>query len=260
MPMSYNFDGEKYKYASKHQKEWADEVISEFNFDGNEKILDLGCGDGNITLKFAKLVPYGFVIGIDNSEGMINTAKKINKKNLKFILLDINKIDFINEFDLVFSNATLHWIKTHNFLLSNVHKSLKKNGIIRFNFAGHGNCSNFFRVIREVIKDKKYRDFFKEFNWPWYMPDIREYEKLLSNSKFHNIKVWTSNKDRFFENDEEMIRWIEQPSIVPFMEKVDDKLKVNFKKDVIDKMIDLTKAKDDRCFETFRRINVYAEK
>ena len=44
--MSYNFNGEKYKYASKHQKEWAYELISEFNLIGTEKILDLGCGDG----------------------------------------------------------------------------------------------------------------------------------------------------------------------------------------------------------------------
>ena len=258
--MSYEFDGEKYKQASKHQKEWADEILLEFKLKGNEKILDLGSGDGSISLKFANLVPQGYVVGIDNSQGMIETASKIDRKNLEFILLDISKIDFINEFDLIFSNATLHWIKDHKLLLSNIYKNLKKNGIIRFNFAGEGNCSNFLKVIKKVIENEEYKKYFINFNWPWYMPNLKEYKQLLNNSKFCNIKVWTENKDRFFKNSEEMIRWIEQPSIIPFLEKVNNKDKNNFKKVVIDKMIKLTEMNDGKCFETFRRINVFAKK
>ena len=258
--MSYEFDGEKYKQASKHQKEWAYEILSGFKLKGNEKILDLGCGDGSISLKIAKLVPRGYVVGIDNSRGMIETADKLDRNNLKFILLDINKINFINEFDLIFSNATLHWIKNHKFLLNNIYNSLKNNGIIRFNFAGEGNCSNFLRVIKEVIGYKEYKQFFINFDWPWYMPNIREYKDLLNNSKFRNIKVWTENKDRFFKNSDEMIRWIEQPSIVPFLQYIKGQDKDKFKNDVVNKMIELTQKNDGRCFETFNRINVFAEK
>ncbi len=257
--MSYNFNGEKYKKSSKHQKEWATEILSEFHFKGNEKILDLGSGDGTISYKLADMVPNGSVIGIDNSKGMIDSSKKLERGNLKFILLDINQINFNYEFDIIFSNATLHWIKDHDLLLRNVNNSLKKDGIIRFNFAGDGNCFNFIKVIKEVINLKEYKIYFTDFNWPWYMPDIDEYKKLLYNSKFSNFKVWEENKDRFFTDSEEMIKWIEQPSIVPFLERIDNKYKIKFKKIVIDKMIKLIEQDDGRCFETFRRINVYAK-
>jgi len=61
---NYEFDGEKYKQASKHQKEWGNSLISSLNLKGNENILDLGCGDGVLTEQLSKLVPLGNVIGM----------------------------------------------------------------------------------------------------------------------------------------------------------------------------------------------------
>ncbi len=151
--MPFEFDAEKYKRASAHQKEWGQKLISELNLAGNERILDLGSGDGGITALLGELVPDGLVVGIDASLSMIDSAGKTHKsRNLKFVLMDINKIDFVNEFDIVISNATLHWIKNHYKLLRNVYRVLKDNGIVRFNFAGDGNCSHFFKVIRQVRK------------------------------------------------------------------------------------------------------------
>lgn len=73
---AYEFDGEKYKAASLHQREWGTSLISQLSLRGNEKILDLGCGDGSLTEQLSLLVPNGKVLGIDTSMGMINTAKK----------------------------------------------------------------------------------------------------------------------------------------------------------------------------------------
>ena len=56
---TFEFDGEKYKKASKHQKEWGNSLISELSLNGNEQILDLGCGDGSLTEQLAQLVPNG---------------------------------------------------------------------------------------------------------------------------------------------------------------------------------------------------------
>lgn len=63
----FEFDGEKYKNASSHQKEWGTRIISELTFTGAETILDLGCGDGRLTKQLADLVPEGKVLGIDAS-------------------------------------------------------------------------------------------------------------------------------------------------------------------------------------------------
>lgn len=146
---AFEFDGEKYQKASKHQQEWGNSLVSELTLNGNEAILDLGCGDGRITEQLALLVPDGKVVGIDASIGMIKTAMQRASDNLSFIQLDINSLDYQNTFDVIFSNAALHWIKDHKKLLANSYSTLRDNGILLWDFAGNGNCSNFFAVVRE---------------------------------------------------------------------------------------------------------------
>jgi trans-aconitate 2-methyltransferase len=256
----FEFDGNKYKKASAHQKEWGNKIISEFKFKGNEKILDLGCGDGVLTKQLSDLVPDGYVLGIDSSQGMINTAREIESFNMSFQLLNINDIDFKDEFDIVFSNAALHWIINHKKLLTNTCKALKKNGIVRFNFAGDGNCSTFFTVIKKVMGLNEFKDNFKDFQWPWYMPAINEYKVLVDTCDFNDIRIWEENADRFFPTKDDMIKWIDQPSIVPFLKLVNKKKKEKFRNIVVDEMVKRTEQSDGRCFETFRRINVYTKK
>jgi trans-aconitate methyltransferase len=259
--MAFEFEAEKYKKASAHQKEWGKKLISELDLKGGERILDLGCGDGGITAQLAELVPDGLVIGIDASQGMIDSARQTYKaENLKFDLMDINALDFEDEFDVVFSNATLHWVKGHNKLLVNVYKSLKAEGILRFNFAADGNCSTFFKVIRQVMAEKRYTRYFSNFDWPWYMPTVNEYGKILKQFSFKEAKVWAENADRFFADTETMTKWIDQPSIVPFLKCVDNADKRPFRDTVVEQMVKETLQADGRCFETFRRINVFAKK
>lgn len=257
---NFEFDGQKYKNASTHQKEWGTRIISGLNLKGTEHILDLGCGDGVLTKILADNVGSGKVLGIDASIGMFNAAKEIEGPNLSFKYLDINNLDYNEEFDLIFSNAALHWVKNHELLLDNCHKALKINGVIRFNFAGEGNCSNFFEVVRKLIIDSKYSDYFNSFEWPWFMPTLPQYEILVSNHNFGEWKVWEENADRYFKNKDEMIKWIDQPSLVPFLKFVPDTLMGEFRNEVINEMIHKTLQSDGTCFETFRRINVFARK
>lgn len=257
---AFEFDGEKYQKASKHQQEWGNSLVSELTLNGNEAILDLGCGDGRITEQLALLVPDGKVVGIDASIGMIKTAMQRASDNLSFIQLDINSLDYQNTFDVIFSNAALHWIKDHKKLLANSYSALRDNGILLWDFAGNGNCSNFFAVVREKIESEKYKHYFYNFEWPWYMPNKDDYIKLISDSGFDRYSVTEVNRDRYFKNTDEMIKWIDQPSIVPFISILPEEIKKEFRRDVIHSMIKRTLQSDGTCFETFRRIHVLAYK
>lgn len=259
--MKVDFDGEKYKLASDQQKAWGKTLISELRLRGDEKILDLGCGDGALTAELARLVPNGFVLGIDASQSMIETARKGHTAaNLQFNLQDINTVDFEVEFDLAFSNAALHWIRDHGKMLGKVFRSLRDRGTARFQFAGEGNCSNLIRIVREVMSDKRYAVYFEGFEWPWYMPGAEEYRRLLEQVAFAEKKVWIENADRYFESAEAMTKWIDQPSLVPFLACVAEKNRRPFRDAVVERMIERTRQADGTCFETFRRLNVSARK
>lgn len=257
---TYEFDGEKYKAASLHQKEWGQNLISKASLQGNEMILDLGCGDGSLTKQLSLLVPDGKVLGIDASMGMINTAKKICRANLDFIQMDINNLHFSNEFDLIFSNAALHWVKDHNRLLRNSYAALKKDGIILWDFGGNGNCSNFLEVVRKKMIEDKYIDFFRDFEMPWFMPSKNQYKDLISNIGYSDFTITEVNRDRYFPTSDEMIKWIDQPCIVPFLECLPDILKSTFRKEVVEEMLEKAQQPDGTCFESFRRLQIYAKK
>ena len=70
-----DFDGNRYRAASAHQKEWGARLIDELELTGNEHILDIGCGDGVLTAGLAEADPQGSVIGIDSSAGTIEAAR-----------------------------------------------------------------------------------------------------------------------------------------------------------------------------------------
>ncbi len=258
--MTYEFDGKKYEKASGHQKEWGEKIIEELGLQGTERILDLGCGDGTLTVRLSRLVPNGEVVGIDASRGMIEAAQPKQGGNLRFILMDINNLEIDQEFDVVFSNAALHWVTDHRCLFSSVPRVLCPRGIARFNFAGEGNCAYFFKVIRESMALPGFAKYFEEFTWPWYMPAVEDYRALVERAGFHSAEVWGENADRFFPDAEALTQWIDQPSLVPFMACIAEQDKASFREFVVRRMVEETGQADGTCFETFRRINLLARK
>jgi len=106
----------------------------------------------------------------------------------------------------------------------------------------------------------EYRSFFAEFDWPWYMPSVDEYEALAKSSGLHDARLWDELADRYFQDAETMIKWVDQPTLVPFFPPIPDPVKSSFRDFVVNSMLEETKQADGRCFETFRRINVSATK
>ncbi len=145
-------------------------------------------------------------------------------------------------------------------MVDNVHRALLADGRIRFNFAGDGNCCHFFKVIREAMVLDEFAGYFVEFEWPWCMPTIDQYRTLVESSGLHDARVWGENADRYFPDEDALIGWVDQPSLVPFLAHVPTPNKDAFREFVVRRMVEETKQDDGRCFETFRRINVSATK
>jgi trans-aconitate 2-methyltransferase len=259
--MASEFDAENYTRASNHQQGWGQRLIDELALTGSERILDLGCGDGRLTAVLAGLVPQGCVLGIDASRNMIEQARHSHvAANLEFRLLDINEMDFDGLFDLIFSNATLHWIKDHGRLLAHVHRALAHGGVVRFNFAGQGNCADFIEVIRRTMEEESFAAYFQDFKWPWFMPGAAEYEGLLATSGFVAAKVWHEDAATVFQTADALIGWIDQPSLVPFMTCIVGPDRQRFRDAIVARMLERTRQSDGTFLETFRRINVRAMK
>jgi len=254
------FNGRQYQAASRHQKGWGERVIAGLALRGNETILDLGCGDGALSELLARRVPAGRVVGIDASWGMIETARRRRRDNLSFELMRMEYLNAENAFDVVFSNAALHWVHDHRRLLASVHRCLRPGGVVRFNFAGAGNCARLEAALRRAAGRAPFADDLRNFAWPWFMPSVEEYVGLVAQVPFRESRIWLEDADHVFASPEEMIGWIDQPCLVPFLAALPERQRMPFRTAVVEDMLGRARRWDGRYVEIFRRINLYAKK
>ena len=143
-----------------------------------ERILDLGCGDGVIT---EKLVALGAqVVGIDSSPDMIAAARR---RGLDVRMMDARSLAFENEFDAVFSNAVLHWVKDDpDAPIAGAFRALKAGGRFVGEMGGHGCVGAITVALLATLQRRGIPD--AESWMPCYFPTADEYETRLRRAGF----------------------------------------------------------------------------
>src|SRR5436189_1713783 len=114
----------EYSRRSSLQEAMAQEVLVLLDLNGSERILDVGCGDGQITAEIASRAPRGSVVGVGPSRDMISFAQHsfgpATRPNLRFEVADARCLPFQSEFDLVVSFNALHWIPEQDTALTSI--------------------------------------------------------------------------------------------------------------------------------------------
>jgi len=151
-------------------------VVDLLNPQENERILDLGCGDGTLAVEIEKFGTK--VVAVDLSESMVEKTKE---KSIEAYIMSATELPYENEFNAVFSNAVLHWVKEPETAISKISNALKTNGRFIAEFGGYGNIKYLTDAMQEVFdKNKEYG----EFNNPWYFPKDTDYKQMLEANGF----------------------------------------------------------------------------
>jgi trans-aconitate methyltransferase len=141
-----------------------------------ERILDLGCGDGVLTKKIADIGCD--VVAVDSSAAFIDSARRLG---LVAHVVDAVALPYNGEFDAVFSNAVLHWIKRADEMIAGVHRSLRSGGRFVAECGGFGCVDKIRRALVEAL-DKRGID--GESRVPWYFPTPGDYATRLERAGF----------------------------------------------------------------------------
>ncbi|MCM1981618.1 class I SAM-dependent methyltransferase [Lyngbya confervoides] len=174
--MTQTWDAKSYATNARFVSELGMPVIEWLNPKPGDRILDLGCGDGVLTAKLQELGCE--VIGVDSSPDLIHSAKSLG---LDARLLDGHNLHFNGEFDAVFSNAALHWIKQPDRVIEGVWWSLKPGGRFVGEFGGDGNVAKIVTALHTALKT---RGIDPEPINPWYFPTIKDYQSRLEARGF----------------------------------------------------------------------------
>lgn len=203
MSVKQNWDAELYE--ARHSFVWqlAAGVLELLAPKPGERILDVGCGPGQLTHKIA--VAGATVIGVDASPEMIGQARQ-NFPALTFSLQDVTKMTFQAEFDAVFSNATLHWVRDAQCAARSIAAALKPGGRFVAEFGGSRNVFAIESTVRRVLE--RYAPGVPDS--PLYFPTIGQYAAVLETEGLEVQFAQLFDRPTPLEGENGMENWIRQ--------------------------------------------------
>ncbi len=170
------WDAEQYAGNARFVSDLGSPVLDLLAPGPGQKVLDIGCGDGALTARIA--ATGANVVAIDHSQSQVEAARD---RGLEARQLSALELDFEDEFDAVFSNAALHWIKPPDLVVANVARALKPGGRFVGEFGGAGNVGKIRQAAMAALRS---RGLDGEFVEPWYFPNAEEYGALLQAADF----------------------------------------------------------------------------
>jgi trans-aconitate methyltransferase len=219
----HKWNPEEYAKHSAAQFAWARELIGRLNLRGDESVLDIGSGDGKVTAELAAALPRGRVVGIDGSHEMVEFARAHfdDKRfpNLEFVCMDARRIELNRRFDIVFSNAALHWIEDHLAVLKGLTRVMRRGGKLIISCGGRGNAMEILEAVEAVTAKDRWRKYFEGFVFPYHFYGPAEYSRWLPEAGLSSLRVELVPKDMPQPGAEGLAAWI-RTTWLPFTERV----------------------------------------
>lgn len=174
--ITQHWDPDRYARNARFVADLGEPLIDLLSPSKGERILDLGCGDGALTLK---LVEAGCdVVGVDASADQIGAAAALG---LDARVADGENLPFADEFDAILSNAALHWMKRPEAVIDGMWRALRPGGRIAAEMGGAGNVET---IRTGLIAGLEARGIDGAAASPWYFPAADEYGSLLGAAGF----------------------------------------------------------------------------
>ncbi|HSG41823.1 MAG TPA: methyltransferase domain-containing protein [Anaerolineales bacterium] len=220
----------------------------------NLKVVDLGCGSGNLTRELADTLPNSHVTGLDSSPQMLEKTASLSTPNLIFEQGDQSTLT--GEWDLIFSNAALQWSENHTELIPMLHDRLKPGGQIAVQIpSNHNHISH--QIYRESAEEDMFKFVLQGFQRIAPVLTIDNYANILFDCGAEDINIFEKIYPHVLENADAVVEWISGTALVPYFERIGEH-KEAFVESIREKM--RAAMPDSPVFYPFRRILFSARK
>jgi ubiquinone/menaquinone biosynthesis C-methylase UbiE len=238
---------QNYDVNSRTQFIQGKKLLKRVSFLNNDKILDVGCGNGRLTLEMLKANETINVVGLDKSVDMIKLSEELLSKSsccdrVIFVVANILELHVKEVFDLVFSNSAIHWmipLETTYKILYNV---LKCGGRLAICQSGFGSYFELHNFVFSLIIKMKLSNYFKNWKYPSYYPMSNELVMILESVGFKDVKVESIESDGF--EYPTLCDDFLNASFLPYLRCIPSELRHNFKNNFLRGAKELDKFKN----------------
>jgi trans-aconitate 2-methyltransferase len=204
-----DWDAGTYDRVSEPQFGWALEQLERLELQGDEVVLDAGCGSGRVTALLADRVPRGRVYGVDVAPSMAEHAAAALGERATVLCQDLVEVRLPELVDVVFSNATFHWVADHDALFAALHRALKPGGRLVAQCGGRGNIDRFRRTADQVARaEPAFAPYFADWQGPWNYADAPETAERLRAAGFTDVQTWLEERPTPLEDPAPFVRTV----------------------------------------------------
>jgi trans-aconitate 2-methyltransferase len=192
------------------------------------KVIDLGCGTGELTALLANHLPHSSVLGIDSSKEMLSKAEKYRNEHLNFECVSIETIlRSGKKFDVIFSNAALQWVDNHEEIFPQLFSIVNEGGQLAIQMpSNHDHITQL--TVQLLASREPYRSELNQWVRKSPVLTIEQYAELLHHHGARSIIAFEKVYPHILENAEAMVYWTRGTLLVPYMEKLNPDLQQQF--------------------------------
>ena len=193
-PQAGDWDAGAYDRLSHPQALWASEQLRRLTLRGDEVALDAGCGSGRVTAELARLLPRGRVYAVDVAPSMVAHARRALGEGAIVLRQDLVELSLPEPVELVFSNATFHWIADHDALFDALARNMRPGARLVAQCGGAGNIDALRRLADEIAGQRPFAPYFEGWRGPWNYAGAQETADRLARAGFTDVRAWLEQR------------------------------------------------------------------
>jgi len=191
-----DWDADTYDRVSGPMVTLGAEVLERLPLEGDEVVLDAGCGSGRVTSLLLERLPAGRVIAVDAAPSMVDLARESLPADRATVLrADLCELEVSAPVDAVLSTATFHWIADHERLFARLHAALRPGGRLEAQCGGAGNVARVHAAALEIQRGAPFERWFAGWRGPWNFAGPEETARRLRGAGFEAVSTWLQPRD-----------------------------------------------------------------